>query len=79
MTKSEIRGLIKHHEKSETYSVYYAGIGFHGNNLEWIIRELDALLCQVPGCGNERCERKGRKAYLCPKHFTEAIAKRLEN
>ena len=79
MTKSEIIGLIKHHEKLDTYSAYYAGIGFHGNNLESIIRELDALICQVPGCGNERCEGNGRKAYLCPKHLSEAINKGLEH
>ena len=79
MTKSEIRGLIKHHEKSKTYSAHYAGLGFHGSNLEWVIRQLDALICQVPGCGNERCERNGRKAYLCPKHHSAAINTELEH
>ena len=79
MTKREIMELIKHHERSKTFSAYYAGHGFHSTDLEALIRELDALICQVPGCDNERCERNGRKAYLCPKHLSAAMSRGLEH
>jgi hypothetical protein len=72
MTKREIKDLIKYHKESKTYYAKYAGYGIHGTDLNRVVEQLNALICQIPGCGNPRCEKDGRVAYLCPNHFSEA-------
>ncbi len=75
MTKREIIDLIKHNKESKTYYANYEGYGIHGTSLDNVAEQIKALVCQIPGCGNIRCKRDGRVAYLCPNHFAEACRK----
>lgn len=75
MTKREIRALVQRNKESRTYYIHYAGHGIHGTSLDSVVEQLKALICQIPGCGNTRCKKDGRMAYLCPNHYAEACRK----
>ena len=63
--------LIKCHEQTKTFSAYYAGYGFHGTNKESVVRELNSLICRMPGCTNTRREVNKQDNYLCSDHLTD--------
>ena len=72
MTKREIMDLVQHNRDTKTYFAHYDGYGFHGTSQEHVVEQLKSLICQIPGCGNTRCVKDGRFAYLCPNHFADA-------
>ena len=72
MTKKEILDLIQHRKDTNTFYAQCAGYGFHGTDEEKIAAQLNAIICQIPGCCLPRCEQSGRLSYLCPLHYKEA-------
>lgn len=72
MTKREIMALVQHNKESKTYYIHHAGHGIHGTSLQGVAEQFKKIICQMPGCGNTRCKRGGRVAYLCPNHYDEA-------
>ena len=72
MTKEEILNLIRHRKDTNTFYAQCAGYGFHGTDEEKIAEQLNAIICQIPGCCHPKCEQSGRLSYLCPLHYKEA-------
>jgi hypothetical protein len=72
MTKKEIIELIQHRKDTNTFYIQCAGYGFHGTDESKIAEQLNTMICQMPGCCNQRCEQYGRPSYLCSIHYEEA-------
>ena len=75
MTKREIKDLIKHNTETNTYYAHYKDYGFHGTDIDAVVDQLNALLCQMPRCSNAREKRDGYVAYLCRDHIVAARKK----
>ena len=72
MTKKEILDLIQHRKDTNTFYAQCAGHAFHGTDAEKIAAQLNAIICQIPGCCHPSCEQSGRLSYLCSMHYEEA-------
>jgi hypothetical protein len=72
MTKREIMDLVRQNNETKTFYAQHEGYGFHGTSQDYVVEQLNALICQMPGCGSARGQSDGRSAYLCPSHFAEA-------
>ena len=78
MTKAEILNLIQYRKTTNTFHAQCAGYGFHGTDAEKIATQLNALICQMPGCCHPKCEQSGRLSYLCSLHYEEAYKEEAE-